>query len=121
MNYLKNLTDEQRKELREKSKLTKEAKKKAGENLYQDFGDDLTHWRSLASKAGVRLPASYIVNSEIKYVRRVAAKLDIDLKEYLEACGASNLKQLAKMNPNFPAYAEVGLLLEWWDERVKSK
>lgn len=78
--------------------------------------DDLAHWRSLASKAGVRLPASYIVNSEIKYVRRVAAKLDIDLKEYLEACGASNLKQLAKMNPNFPAIAEVGLLLEWWDE-----
>ena len=59
MDYLKNLTDEQRQELREKSRLTKEAKKKAGENLYQDFGD-LTHWRALASKAGVRLPASYI-------------------------------------------------------------
>lgn len=121
MDYLKNLTDEQRKELREKSRLTKEAKKKAGENLYQDFGDDLTHWRSLASKAGVRLPASYIVNSEIKYVRRVAAKLDIDLKEYLEACGASNLKQLAKMNPSYPAYAEVGILLEWWHDKQSQK
>ena len=116
MEYLKNLTDEQRKELREKSRLTKEAKKKAGENLYQDFGDDLAHWRALASKAGVRLPASYISNKEVKYVRRVAAKLNIDLKEYLEACGAVKLKQLAKMNPNFPVLAEVGLLLEYWDE-----
>jgi len=116
MSFLKDLTTEQREELREKSRLTKEAKKKAGENLFQDFGDDLTHWRSLASEAGVRLPASYLPNTEVKYVRRVANKLGIDMQEYLEACGVTNLKALARLNPNWPAYSEVGLMLEYWDE-----
>lgn len=116
MSFLENLTTEQREELREKSRLTKEAKKEAGKDLFQDFGDDLTHWRSLASEAGIRLPASYLPNSEVKYIRRVANKLGIDMQEYLEACGVTNLKALARLNPNFPIYVEIGLLLEYWDE-----
>lgn len=119
MSFLTDLTTEQREELREKSRLTKEAKKKAGENLFQDFGDDLTHWRSLASEAGVRLPAAYLPNSEVKYIRRVANKLGIDMQEYLDACGVTNLKALARLNPSWPIVAEIGLLLEHWDEKRK--
>lgn len=116
MSYLENLTPEQREELRQKSRLTKEAKKEAGKDLFQDFGDDLNHWKALASKAGVRMPASYLPNTEVKYLRRVASKLGIDMQEYVEACGVTNLKALAKLNPNWPIAAEVGLLLEYWDE-----
>lgn len=116
MSYLENLTPEQREELREKSRLTKEAKKEAGKDLFQDFGDDLNHWKALASKAGVRMPASYLPNTEVKYVRRVANKLGIDMQEYLDACGVSNLKALARLNPNWSIVGEIGLLLEYWDE-----
>ena len=37
MNYLENLTTEQRQELREKSRISREAKKLAGQNLKKRF------------------------------------------------------------------------------------
>lgn len=114
-----NLTKEQREEMLEKARIAREEKRKAGEHLEQDFGTDEAVWRSLASKYGVRLPASYIPNSEVKYLKRVAKALDIDLVEYLEDCGVKTLKQLAALNSNWPAWSEVGFLLEWWDEKLE--
>ena len=121
MSYLESLTEDQRKELREKANLAREIKKKEGESLFQDFGEDETHWRTLASRYNIRLPASYIPNTEIKYIKRVAKKLGIDYKEYLEDCGAKTLKELVEFNPNYPAVAEVGLLLEYYDEKEEKK
>ena len=44
----------------------------------------------------------------------------MDIKDYLEACGVSTLKQLIRLNPDYPAAAEVGLALEYVDEIKKS-
>ena len=87
----------------------------AKEHLRNDFADHPL-WRELAKKYDVKLPLYYEPNTETKYLHRVFKKTGTCYKEYLEACGATSLKQLASMNPTYPAYAEVGLLLEWVDE-----
>ena len=103
----------------EKAKLAVQQKKEANAHLIQDFSDE-NHWKSLASKYGVRLPRYYIANSETKYLKRLFKKVEIDIQEYLDACGVSTLKQLVKLNPDYPAYAEIGLALEYVDEIKKS-
>ena len=116
-NYLQNLTPEQRLELREKAKESKAAKKLAGEALKQDWADE-AYMRSLASEYGVRLPATFIPNTETKYLRRAASKIGLDIKVYLEDAGAKNLKELVEMNPNTPAWVEVTWMLCWYKHKV---
>ena len=103
----------------EKAKLAVQQKKEANAHLIQTFSDE-NHWKSLASKYGVRLPRYYICNSETKYLKRLFKKVEIDIQEYLDACGVSTVKQLVKLNPNYPAYAEIGIALEYIDEVKKS-
>ncbi len=114
-NYLQNLTREQRQELRAKAAQSREDKKKAGEHLKKDWADE-AHMRGLASEYGIRLPSSFIPNTEIKYLRRVAKKLNINLNAYVEACGVKNLKQLVALNPDTPAWVEVCHMLEVYKE-----
>ena len=116
MTYLQDLTTEQRQELREKSRISREAKKLAGQNFKKDF-EDLNYWKSLASEAGVRMPSSHIPSSDTKYIRRVASKLGIDLKQYLEYSGVTSLKALGKLNPDWSVVGEVGCILEYWNEK----
>ena len=113
--YLQDLTPEQRQELRAKAAQSREDKKKSGEHLKQDWADE-AHMRGLASEFNIRLPSSFIPNTEIKYLRRVAKKLNIDLNVYVEACGVKNLKQLVALNENVPAFIEVCWMLEWYKE-----
>ena len=94
-------------------------KKLDNAHLKNDF-NDLPHWKELASKYGVRLPSYFQPNTETKYLRRLFKKVEMDIQEYLEACGVSTLKQLVKLNPNYPAAAEYGLALEYIDETKKS-
>lgn len=94
-------------------------KKLDNAHLKNDFSD-LPHWKELASKYGVRLPSYFQPASETKYLRRLFKKVDMDIKDYLEACGVSTLKQLVRLNPDYPAAAEVGLALEYIDEIKKS-
>lgn len=100
----------------EKAKLAVQKKKEDNAHLYQDFLDSPT-WKELASKYGVRLPRYYIPNTETKYLKRLFKKVEIDIQEYLEDCGVKTAKSLVNMNSNWPCYAEVGLALEWIDER----
>lgn len=113
---LKNLTKEERALMLEKAKAKREEKKKAGESLRQNYADENYH-RSLASELGVRMPASYIPNTETKYLKRAAKHFGVDIKEYLEDCGVKTLKQLANMNPQMSAVEEVGLFLEYVKEK----
>ena len=99
---LKNLTKEERALMLEKAKAKREEKKKAGESLRQNYADENYH-RSLVSELGVRMPASYIPNTETKYLKRAAKHFGVDIKEYLEDCGVETLKQLAGMNPTLSA------------------
>ena len=114
--YLKNITKEERALMLEKAKAKREEKKKAGESLRQNYADENYH-RSLASQLGIRMPASYLPNTEVKYLKRAAKHLGVDIKEYLADCGCTTLKQLANMNPQMSAVEEVGLFLEHYKEK----
>lgn len=109
-------------ESRQKAKETKQAKIAwAEENLYTDFGDDETYWRKLASDFSVRLPAWYIPGSETKHIKRLLTKLGADVKEYLEYSGYSTLKKMVAADPKWPAFAQCGLVLEWWSEKHQNE
>lgn len=113
---LKNITKEERALMLEKAKAKRDEKKKAGESLRQNYADENYH-RSLASQLGIRMPASYLPNTEVKYLKRAAKHLGVDIKEYLADCGCTTLKQLANMNPQMSAVEEVGLFLEYVKEK----
>lgn len=104
---------------REQAQAARLAKQEAAKNLQQSFSD-LPHWKELASKYGVRLPMYTAPWTETKHLKRVMSKLNINPKEYMEACGVSTIKQLVELNPNTPALMEVGMLLEWYDESIVS-
>ena len=105
---------------REKGKQARLAKKEwALENLILDYEDE-PHWQMLAKQHGVRLPSQYVPNNELKYMKRIMKKLGIDPKDYLDACDVTTLKQLVKLNPTWNARAEIGLLLEYFDDSVNN-
>lgn len=74
---------------------------------------DTPHWRRLASHYGVRMPSDYLPCSELKYVRRACRKLDLDYREVFD----ESVALFPKLNPDWPAYAHVGLVLEAAAER----
>lgn len=101
---------------REQAVAARLAKQEAAKSLKQDW-EDIQHWKELASKHGVRLPSYVHPNTETKYLKRLFKKLNLDIQEYLDSCGVKTAKSLVNMNTNYPAYAEVGLALEWINER----
>lgn len=112
--YLSSLSTEDRQAMVLKSKETRELKRKAGESL-QVFTDE-AYWRTLASKAGIRMPASYVPASEGKYLKRVLKKLDIPFSEWQEENGYKTIAQFAADNPTWSAVALIGLTLESYFE-----
>jgi len=110
------LTPEQRLEMQAKTAATREAKKLAGQHLKQDWAD-LSFWRETASLAGIRLPISYVPATETKYIRKTLKKLDISIEEWLDVTGFKTLKGFGECNTNSPAFVEVGLALEYWNEK----
>lgn len=105
---------------REQAATSRLAKQEAAKNLKQDFVDDLPAWKELASKHGVRLPNYTQPWTETRYLKRVIQKLGVDTKEYLESCGVTTIKQLMQLNPDTPAYMEVGMFLEWHDGKCNN-
>lgn len=110
------MTEEQRAQAKE----TRQAKKiLAEQTLKLEYADE-NHWASLASKYSVRLPVYYQPSSEIKYVRRIAKKLNIDINEFLSSTGYSNVKSLVLANPTWTARAICGVLLEFYDDNLNN-
>lgn len=106
---------------REQAKASRLAKQEAAKSLKQDFDIvDINTWKELASKHGTRLPSYVHPNTETKYLKRLFKKVDMDIKDYLEACGVTTLKKLAALNPDYPAWAEYGLALEYIDEQKEN-
>lgn len=115
MNKL-DFTPEQRQEYREKARAYKELKKEQAVNLKQDWMDK-NHWTQLASSFGVRLPVYYQGPEQAsKYLRRMCKQLNVNLDTYIESTGCRSLKELVSLNPNYPAYAFVGMFLEYINE-----
>lgn len=112
--YLTNLTPEQRLEMREKAKASKDAKRLfAQENLKSEWADE-NHWRELASRIGFRLPASYIPCSEVKHLKRLLKVCNIDPKHWSEIEGFKTLKGFSSLNPEMPSFVRCGLVLEYY-------
>lgn len=116
---LPSMTQAEREEMLIKAAEVKAAKKAwAEDNLKQDWADK-SHWQELASKYSVRLPVWYIPATETKYLKRLFRQLEMEINEYVDAMGCSNIKELVSGNTTMPAWVAVGLALEWIDE-VKS-
>lgn len=106
----KPMDEQQREEVRLKRIADQEYAK---EHLKTEYMDE-SYWRELASEFGCRLPNWWLPGYEVKYLRRIAKKLNFDLKLFIESTGFSNIKDFCLANNKFTALALSGLLLEWY-------
>lgn len=109
MSHLVPMTDEQRQAVKNKRISSQEYAKV---NLKTEYIDE-NYWRDTASKYGLRLPGWWIPSSEVKYIRRACKKVGIEVSDFIDSTGFSNLNQLAESNPTFTALSMVGLVLEF--------
>jgi hypothetical protein len=103
------MSQEQREEVRLKRIADQEY---ARENLNISYADE-QFWRDKASTFGLRLPLWWIPASETKYVRRACKRLNIEVSDFVESTGFSNLNQFVQNNARWTALAMVGLVLEF--------
>ena len=105
------LTPEQRAEMLEKARLSRELKKANSANIVVSLDDK--YWRETASSLGVRMPPAVAQSHELKWLKRACNKLNIDVNYWTkEIVGAKSLKEVADMNPNIGAVGIFGLVLE---------
>ena len=109
-----NMTPEQRAEALEKARIARAEKtaawKATAHLLKSDFSDSAC-WHKLASKFKVRMPGAHVPGSEFKAIRKAARKLGIEPSQIRDAFGG-DVKHIHAMNPTWPAFAIIGLLLE---------
>lgn len=82
----------------------------ARENLRLDFAD-ASHWRELAAAAGFSLPAWYVTATGGK-VQGFAERLGLTIHDVYAATGCRSFRSFVEMNPTWPLFAHVGVLLE---------
>ena len=100
-------------EQREAVRLKRIADQEYALTNYKTEYADQKYWADTASKYGLRLPGWWIPSKEVKYIRRACKKLDIDVSDFIDSTGFSNLNQLAEANNTFTALSMVGLVLEY--------
>lgn len=105
----KPMTDEQRQQSKEK-RISDQAWAK--QHLKTDYADE-QFWREQSSLFGIRLPMWWKPASDTKYVRRACKKLGIEVKDFVDSTGFSNLNQFVQNNPRWSALAVVGLCIEY--------
>lgn len=117
---LENITPEQRQAYLEQGRIVRQERiASAKENLKLEYADE-NHWKYLSSLYNLRLPAYYHSNSSVKYVKRMAKALEMDILEYVEDMGCKSLSEMVKLNPKQNAVAMCGLFLEWHHENQTS-
>lgn len=79
-------------------------------HLKQSF-TDTAHWRELAAAAGIRLPLWYLPATS-SGVRRYSEGMGLSLEQIADATGCKSFRTFALLNPNWPLWAVVGVLLE---------
>jgi hypothetical protein len=105
----KPMSDEQREEVRLKRIADQEW---AQANYKTEYADE-QFWRDSASTFGLRLPHWWLPSSETKYVRRACKKLGLEVDEFVDSTGFSNLNQFVQNNPRLTALCMVGLVIEY--------
>lgn len=108
------MTQEQRVEVLEKARIARAEKTaawKAAAHLLKSEFSDSAYWHKLASRFKVRMPGAHVPGSEFKAIRKAARKLGIEPAQIRDAFGG-DVKHIHAMNPTWPAFAVIGLLLE---------
>lgn len=117
-NYLKELSEEEREQLRVKSAQAREEKKQYALDHLKTSWSDLPIWREMAVRQGTKLPSWYVPGSELKYVKRLFRNSPLDIKDYIADMGCSTLKEMQELNPKANAQAMVGWALEYINENT---
>lgn len=113
------MTPEQRAEVLAKAQAARAeqtARWKASAHLLKSDFSDSAHWHRLASRYGVRMPGPHVPGGEFRFIRKAARKLGILPQQIRDAFGG-DVKHIHAMNPTWPAFAIIGLLLEMAAER----
>lgn len=79
--------------------------------LRRDFADS-NLWEDLAREAKVRLPQWGDPPTPGR-MRRFLGRVGMTVPEYLERAGERTLADFARANPDWPARAWAGIILEW--------
>jgi len=112
---LTEMTLEQRLVAQQKAQASRDAKKAyAEENLKLSYVDE-SYWASKASELNIRLPQQFDVG--VKGLRKVAKKLGVDIKAFLETTGCSNLNELVSLNPTWNSRSLAALIMEFHLEK----
>jgi len=112
---LPNFTPEERLIAQQKAQASRDAKKVfAEEHLKLSYVDE-PYWASKASELNIRLPQKHDVG--VKGIRKVAKKLNVDIKAFLETTGCANLAELVGLNPTWNSRALASLILEYHLEK----
>lgn len=85
-------------------------------HLTTSYADE-QYWREKASLFGLRMPRWWIPATETKHIRRACKKLNIDINDFVESTGFSNLNQFVKANSRWTAFGVVGLCIEFAIEK----
>ena len=88
----------------------------AKDNLKLDW-DDKSHWQELASKHGYRLPVYYEA-AKSKFVNRFLKHFNLSKEWYTDVTGFKSGNDEMRKNPNMPAFAQIGFLLEAYNEEI---
>lgn len=111
------MTAEERLMAQQKAQASRDAKKVYAEaNLKLSYLDD-SYWSDKASELGIRLPQKHEVGA--RGMRKVAKKLGVDIKEFLETTGCSNLNELVSLNPTWNSRSLAALVMEFHLEQKK--
>lgn len=111
------MTQEQRLAAQQKAQASRDAKKVYAEENLKLLYIDEPYWASKASELNIRLPQQFDVGA--KGMRKVAKKLGVDFKAFLETTGCSNLNELVQLNPTWNSRSLAALIMEYHLEHKK--
>ena len=95
----------------QKAAATREAAQDfARKNLKLDFTDTAA-WRELAADRGLNLPAWYVTSTGSR-IQKYADRIGLSIRQIEDTTGCRSFAALARLNPTWPLFAVVGLLLE---------
>ena len=115
MSNLPSMSAEERLIAQQKAQAARDSKKVyAEENLKLNYVDE-PYWANKASELNIRLPQQFDVGP--KGMRKVAKKLDVDLKAFLETTGCANLNELVQLNPKWNSRSLAALIMEFHLEK----
>lgn len=105
------MSPEERLIAQQKAQASRDAKKVFAENNIKLSYLDEPYWANKASELNIRLPQKHDVGA--KGMRKVAKKLGVDIKAFLETTGCANLNELVSLNPTWNSRSLAALIMEY--------